>query len=147
MQKKFIFDKISANEKQKKSIENIHETTSTTGVPYFTDNDNIFIAPENISQEEIEKLSYETDVNVFKDEIAKLKKQIEELTAKLENKIELHWSPDQIINRNEDNKPSQFPSISTIYRWIRLGYIPKTNIEHLRRKGKFNLGKIIKNDL
>ncbi len=72
----------------------------------------------------------------------------------IKNKIELHWSPDQIINRNDENKPELFPSISTIYRWIHLGYIPKTNIEHLRRKGnfkrpaetrgKFNIGKTIK---
>ena len=66
----------------------------------------------------------------------------------------MHWSPDQIINRNDNNKPDKFSSLSTIYRWIHLGYIPKTNIEHLRRKGKFkrsaetrekfNLGKTIK---
>lgn len=30
-----------------------------------------------------------------------------------------------------------FPSISTIYRWNHLEYIPKTNIEKLRRKGTF----------
>lgn len=72
----------------------------------------------------------------------------------IKNKIELHWSPDQIINRQDENKPELFPSISTIYRWIHLGYIPKTNIKHLRRKGKFkrpaetrgkfNIGKTIK---
>ena len=72
----------------------------------------------------------------------------------IKNKIELHWSPDQIINRNDENKPDNFPSISTIYRWIHLGYIPKTSIKQLRRKGKFNrpaetrgrfnLGKTIK---
>ena len=72
----------------------------------------------------------------------------------IKEKIELHWSPDQIINRYENDKPSDFPSLSTIYRWIHLGYIPKINIEHLRRKGKFkrpaetrgkfNLGKTIK---
>ena len=72
----------------------------------------------------------------------------------IKNKIELHWSLDQIINRNDENKPDNFPSISTIYRWIHLGYIPKTSIKQLRRKGKFkrpaetrgrfNLGKTIK---
>lgn len=76
------------------------------------------------------------------------------ILAYINNKIELRWSPDQIINRNDNNKPDKFPSLSTIYRWIHLGYIPKTNIEHLRRKGKFkrpaetrgkfNLGKTIK---
>lgn len=72
----------------------------------------------------------------------------------IKNKIELHWSPDQIVNRYEEDKPIKFPSISTIYRWIHLGYIPKTCIEKLRRKGKFkrpaetrgkfNIGKTIK---
>lgn len=72
----------------------------------------------------------------------------------IKNKIELHWSPDQIINRYEDDKPKNFPSLSTIYRWIHLGYIPKTQITQLRRqgrfrrpaetRGKFNLGKTIK---
>lgn len=55
----------------------------------------------------------------------------------IKNKIHLHWSPDQIINRKDEFKPANFPSLSTIYRWIHLGYVPKTNIEHLRRKGKF----------
>ena len=55
----------------------------------------------------------------------------------IKSKIQLHWSPDQIINRKDEAKPTNFPSLSTIYRWIHLGYIPKTNIEHLRRKGKF----------
>ena len=72
----------------------------------------------------------------------------------IKKKIKLHWSPNQIINRYENDKPKDFPSLSTIYRWIHLGYIPKINIEHLRRKGKFkrpaetrgkfNIGKTIK---
>ncbi len=72
----------------------------------------------------------------------------------IKNKIELHWSPDQIVNRYENDKPLNFPSISTIYRWVHLAIIPKIKIEHLRRKGnfkrpaetrgRFNLGKTIK---
>ena len=72
----------------------------------------------------------------------------------IKNKIELHWSPDQIVNRQNDDKPLNFPSLSTIYRWIHLGYVPKTSIKNLRRKGtfkrpaetrgKFNVGKTIK---
>lgn len=77
-----------------------------------------------------------------------------EIIEYLEEKIRLHWSPDQIVNREEINKPTNFPSISTIYRWIHLGYLPKINMEKLRRKGKFkrpaetrgkfNIGKTIK---
>ena len=72
----------------------------------------------------------------------------------IKNKIELHWSPDQIINRYEDDKPHNLPSLSTIYRWIHLGYLPKIDIKSLRRqgrfkrpaetRGRFNLGKTIK---
>ena len=71
----------------------------------------------------------------------------------IEHKIELHWSPDQILNRNEKNKP-KLPSLSTIYRWIDLGYIIKGDKKKLRRKGKFkrpaetrgrfNIGKTIR---
>lgn len=77
-----------------------------------------------------------------------------EIQEYLEDKINKHWSPDQIINRNEENKPKDFPSLSTIYRWVHIGYVPKISIEHLRRKGRFkrpaetrgrfNLGKTIK---
>ena len=71
----------------------------------------------------------------------------------IEDKILLHWSPDQIVNRNESLKPT-LPSLSTIYRWINLGYIIKGDKTKLRRKGKFkrpaetrgrfNIGKTIK---
>lgn len=72
----------------------------------------------------------------------------------IERKIKLHWSPDQIINRYEQDKPSDFPSLSTIYRWIHKKYISNTDINKLRRqgrfkrpaetRGRFNLGKTIK---
>lgn len=71
----------------------------------------------------------------------------------IEAKILLHWSPDQIVNRKELLKPT-LPSLSTIYRWINLGYIIKGDKTKLRRKGKFkrpaetrgrfNIGKTIK---
>ncbi len=71
----------------------------------------------------------------------------------IESRILLHWSPDQIVNRNEIIKP-KLPSISTIYRWINLGYIIKGDKKKLRRqgnfkrpaetRGRFNIGKTIK---
>lgn len=72
----------------------------------------------------------------------------------IKNKIELHWSPDQIVNRYEKiNQKISLIYLQSIDR-IHLGYIPKTNIEQLRRKGKFkrpaetrgkfNIGKTIK---
>lgn len=75
-----------------------------------------------------------------------------EIKKYIESKIEINWSPDQIINYKDD-KPSNMPSLSTIYRWINLGYLIKGNKSKLRRKGKFkrpaetrgrfNIGKTI----
>ena len=76
-----------------------------------------------------------------------------EVKEYIESKIFMHWSPDQIINRNENAKP-ELPSVSTVYRWIHLGYIINGDKRKLRRQGKFkrpaetrgrfNIGKTIK---
>ena len=67
--------------------------------------------------------------------------------------IKKNWSPEQIVNY-KDNKPIDFPSICTIYRWIHLGLLNKITTQNLRIKGtfkrpaetrgKFNIGKTIK---
>ena len=77
----------------------------------------------------------------------------DEIKEYIESKIFMHWSPDQIINRKEKAKP-ELPSVSTVYRWINLGYIIKGDKKKLRRQGKFkrpaetrgrfNIGKTIK---
>lgn len=59
----------------------------------------------------------------------------EQVLSHIKQKIELHWSPDQICNRKDNDL--KIPSTSTIYRMIhqkRLGII---TMEKLRRKGKF----------
>ncbi len=71
----------------------------------------------------------------------------------IEDKINLHWSPEQLVNYN-DIKPDKMPCISTIYRWIHLNYIINGDMTKLRRKGtftrpqktrgRFNIGKTIK---
>ena len=71
----------------------------------------------------------------------------------IEDKLKQNWSPEQIVNY-KDNKPTNFPSVCTIYRWIHLGLLNKITMENLRRKGtfkrpaetrgKFNIGKTIK---
>ncbi len=70
----------------------------------------------------------------------------------IESKISINWSPDQLLNYN-DNKPKEMPSLSTIYRWINCGYLIDGDKTKLRRKGKmsgiketrgkFNIGKTI----
>lgn len=52
------------------------------------------------------------------------------------NKINEHWSPEQIANRNI-NQNIGIPSTSTIYRMIHSKKLPKTSMNNLRRKGKF----------
>lgn len=71
----------------------------------------------------------------------------------VEDKLNKNWSLEQIVNY-KDNKPIDFPSICTIYRWIHLGLLNKITTQNLRRKGtfkrsaetrgKFNIGKTIK---
>lgn len=53
----------------------------------------------------------------------------------IEEKIQLHWSPEQIANRNE--KVICVPSTSTIYRMIHRKQIKQITMKHLRRKGHF----------
>lgn len=53
----------------------------------------------------------------------------------IEEKIQLHWSPEQIANRNVEG--ISIPSTSTIYRMIHRKQIWQISMEHLRRKGRF----------
>ena len=74
----------------------------------------------------------------------------------IEEKIKLHWSPEQIANGNE--KVICVPSTSAIYRMIHRKQIKQITMKHLKRKdhfkrpaekrGKFNDGgRTIKNVL
>ena len=54
----------------------------------------------------------------------------------IKEKIENHWSPEQLVNRAKMEK-IKTPSTATVYRMILRGVIPKTKMEHLRRKGRF----------
>ena len=58
-------------------MEETKEKDKTTGVVYISDNDNMFIAPEGISEEERKRLSLEVDRDL-------LKKKLEEIEAELE---------------------------------------------------------------
>ena len=54
----------------------------------------------------------------------------------IKEKIENHWSPEQLVNRAKMEK-IKTPSTATVYRMILRGIIPKIKMEHLRRKGRF----------
>ena len=45
-----------------------------------------------------------------------------EVKKYIENKIEMNWSPEQIVNYVK-KRQKNIPSVSTIYRWISNGYI------------------------
>ena len=59
----------------------------------------------------------------------------ESLVSYLKEKIEDHWSPEQISNRK--NKDLHIPSTSTIYRMINQKRLGLITMKQLRRKWKF----------
>jgi IS30 family transposase len=66
------------------------------------------------------------------------RKQINDdrIISYIKKKIDLHWSPEEIANR-ETNDIDYIPSTSTIYRMIHRGEIEKDTFEKLRRKGQY----------
>lgn len=60
----------------------------------------------------------------------------EEIEDYLRDRIEEHWSPEQIANRPEPSM-EYIPSTSTIYRYIHEHRIKRIHMKHLRRKGTF----------
>lgn len=125
-------------------------------------------SPSTISRE-LKRNSYKTSINYsvtryspinaekkYKERRLKCHRHTKitsEIKEYIESKIYINWSPEQIVNYN-DNKQDDFPSICTIYRWIHLGLLNKITMKKLRRKGnfkrpaetrgKFNIGKTIK---
>ena len=59
-----------------------------TGLVYLTDNDNMFIAPDGISQEEQNRLSLEVDRDVLLEKLAKIEAELKAL-PKEEHKEEI----------------------------------------------------------
>ena len=64
----------------------------------------------------------------------KIKYKNPEINAYIKDRIEDHWSPEQIYHRNLH---SGIPATSTIYRMIHRCEFGKINMTKLRRKGKF----------
>lgn len=75
------------------------------------------------------------------------------LVSYVQEKLNDHWSPEQISGRIELDLNKPVISFSTIYSWIYKGILDKCSVELLRRKGKslkpketrgkFNIGKSI----
>ena len=64
------------------------EKPKTTGMVYITDNDNMFLAPEGISQEEQNRLSLEVDRDVLMEKLAKIEEELKALPTQ-EHKEEI----------------------------------------------------------
>ena len=68
-----------------------------------------------------------------------------ENTQYVEEKIEEHWSPEQIANRVTE-KNEKVPSTATIYRMIhsgKIGTVKKVRMNQLRRKGQYKRPKCL----
>lgn len=53
----------------------------------------------------------------------------------IEAKIKINWSPEQIYYYQQ-GRPTELPSVSTMYRWIRKGLLINGDTTKVRRKGK-----------
>lgn len=75
------------------------------------------------------------------------------LVSYIQEKLNAHWSPEQISGRIELESNKQVISFSTIYSWLYKGILKQCSVKLLRRKGKslkpketrgkFNIGKTI----
>ena len=89
---------------EQNKLAEINSDKSKTGVVYITNNENMFIAPEGISDEEYKRISLETDINAMKEKIEKMQKDLSNMTEPAhEQKIE-RTSPftAQSSSKNED---------------------------------------------
>ena len=60
-------------------LEETEESKIKTGTLYMTDNDNLFIADKNLSQADFNRLSLETDIQSFKEKLAKMEAELSSL--------------------------------------------------------------------
>ena len=60
----------------------------TADVVYLTDNDNMFVAPAGLSEEEVQRLSLETDRVMLKKKLEEIEAELDK-TAPISNEMEL----------------------------------------------------------
>ena len=56
------------------------EKDKTTGIVYISDNDNMFFAPEGISEEERKRLSLEADRNALRERLSAIESELEDMS-------------------------------------------------------------------
>lgn len=87
----------------------IAETTKdnkTTGVVYITDNENMFIADQNLSPERFNQLALETDINAAREKLAAMEKELEELNKEEHSEeIERNTPLTQTFTNQSSEKP------------------------------------------
>lgn len=89
---------------EQNKLAEINSDKSKTGVVYITDNENMFIAPEGISDEEYKRISLETDINAMKEKIEKMQKDLSNMTEPAHEQEIERLSPftAQSSSKNED---------------------------------------------
>ena len=97
----------------------------TTGMVYITDNDNMFLAPDGISQEEQNRLSLEVDRDVLMEKLAKIEEELKALPnqehkeeierdAPYETQTEAPGNEEVEIPEEESEQPMVEPVETTI---------------------------------
>lgn len=97
----------------------------TTGMVYITDNDNLFLAPDGISQEEQNRLSLEVDRDVLMEKLAKIEEELKALPnqehkeeierdAPYETQTEAPENEEVEIQEDEPEQPMVEPVETTI---------------------------------
>ena len=74
---------------EQSKLAHINTDKSKTGVVYITDNENMFIAPEGLSEAEYERLSLETDINAMQKRLAELTSETQPQMQNLEHTEEI----------------------------------------------------------
>ena len=64
---------------EEQKIAELDDKDKNKGIVYITDNDNMFIAAENISQEELNRLSLETDIQAAREKLSKMEEELKNM--------------------------------------------------------------------
>ena len=130
---------------EQSKLAQINTDKAKTGVVYITDNENMFIAPEGLSEAEYERLSLETDNNAMQKRLAELTSETQPQTQNLEHTEEIERKPlpnlpDNFIENQKKTMPHtktwkyDFPNVfsSRLYTDIKRN----AEIESLRLAAK-----------
>lgn len=98
-------------------LEETEESKRKTGTLYMTDNDNLFIADKNLSQSDFNRLSLETDIQSFKEKLAKMEAELNSLVngerfEEIERNNPLTKEKESEEVKNPEPLPEEIPPFS-----------------------------------